>query len=204
MSESAQFDELELDLLSEMFNLGVGKAASSLSQIVKQEVKLSIPTVDFVSLEELSNFLGVEQDICSVSQRMEGSFAANSMLLFPESSSLEVVRQMLGGELSDEMIAELQQEAFSEIGNIVLNACIGAIAEMLSSDFKVALPRFQIAQALDLLRNEMVDVSDHIMLIKIEMALADSEVSGYMVFLLESKSMDALKDSLKKVLQSIG
>lgn len=204
MTESAQFDELELDLLSEMFNLGVGKAASSLSQMVKQEVKLSIPTVDFVSLEELSKFLGVEQDICSVSQRMEGSFAANSMLLFPESSSLEVVRQMLGGELSDEMIAELQQEAFSEIGNIVLNACIGAIAEMLSSDFKVALPRFQIAQALDLLRNEMVDVSDHIMLIKIEMALADSEVSGYMVFLLESKSMDALKDSLKKVLQSIG
>lgn len=204
MASITQFNELELDLLSEMFNLGVGKAASSLSQMVKQEVKLSIPTVEFVSAEDVSKLLGIEQDICSVSQKMDGSFSANSMLLFPESSSLEVVRKMLGGALSDEMVAELQQEAFSEIGNVVLNACIGSIAEMLNTDFQVALPRFQIAQTIDLLHSEMVNAGDYIMLIKIEMVLADSEIGGYMLFLLEPESMDALQDCLKRILQSIG
>ena len=35
--------ELENDLLGELFNIGVGRAANSLSQMVNQEVTLSVP-----------------------------------------------------------------------------------------------------------------------------------------------------------------
>ena len=36
-------DELELDALAEIFNLGMGLAADVLSQMVKESVRLSVP-----------------------------------------------------------------------------------------------------------------------------------------------------------------
>jgi len=66
--------------------------------------------------------------MCSVSQEMRGGFDGRSMLIFHEKNSMEVVRQLMGNNLPDEMIIEMQEEALNEIGNIVLNACIGTIA----------------------------------------------------------------------------
>ena len=38
--------ELHIDALAEVFNVGAGRAAASLSEIVGDEVKLSVPSVE--------------------------------------------------------------------------------------------------------------------------------------------------------------
>ena len=53
-----ELDELELDLLAELFNIGVGKAANSLSQMVDQEIKLSVPSIDFKTVSQMTGLLG--------------------------------------------------------------------------------------------------------------------------------------------------
>lgn len=83
MPESFELSELETDLLVELFNIGVGRAADSLSRMVNQEVHLSVPSVEFCSVEKMAEFLGGDTIICSVSQKMTASFNAKTMLLFP-------------------------------------------------------------------------------------------------------------------------
>lgn len=199
MANTPELSELEQDLLGELFNIGVGNAAASLSQMVQQEVKLSVPEVEFVTVSELANHLGKNQSICSVAQYMDGPFKARSMLLFPEESSIEVVRKMLGSHLTDEAVADLQQEALSEIGNIVLNACIGSFAQAINAEFKVDLPQFELSKPSELL-NVSGNSNDIILFIRIDLTLSESEITGYLAFLLGSLSLEQLHKILQTML----
>lgn len=202
MDKVIELSELERDLLTEMFNLGVGKAAASLSTMVKQEIKLSVPHIEFLTVTELADKLGTENAICSVSQVMSGPFSAQSMLLFPEKNSMEIVRQMLGEDLSDDTVMELQQEAFSEIGNIVLNACIGSFSDALNEEFKVDLPVFETSRSTDLF-NVAEKSQDIALFIRIDLTLSASEITGYLAFLMGTLSLEQLKDVLEKMLRNL-
>lgn len=202
MVKRIELTELELDMLTEMFNLGVGKAAASLSTMVKQEITLSVPHIEFLSVAELAHKLGSDNTICSVSQILSGPFAAQSMLLFPEENSLEIVRQLLGESLPEETIEELQQEAFSEIGNIVLNACISSFAEGLNAEFKIDLPVFELSKPLDLL-NVSENKNDTALFIRIDLTLSTSEITGYMAFLMGTLSLEQLKEVLSQMLANL-
>ena len=197
-------NELEADLLAELFNIGVGRAADSLSRMVNQEVTLSVPSVEFRSVREMADYLGGDNVICSVSQNMTGAFDARSMLLFPEENSMEVVRLLMGDHLSDELVADLQEEALNEIGNIVLNACIGSIATTLDKQFDVGLPQFESDIPMNLLSSSVSSEADGVLLIRINMDLSESNVKGYLAFLLGPASQESLQRSLKVLLEKFG
>lgn len=194
---------IEHDFLCEMFNLGVGKAASSLSKMVNQEVHLSVPIVELRTRQEMAAELGQGVPICSVTQKMSGPFSADSMLLFPADSGLNVVRAMLNTHVSDEMLAELQHEALSEIGNVVLNACIGSMANTVSSNFSVGLPSFDISEPEALLQVSDNQEDDVVLLIRIFMTLCESQVTGYLAFVLGNVSLQEMRRSLNSLLSEI-
>ena len=85
-------NELELDLLTELFNIGVGRAAGSLSKIVHQPIKVSVPIVEMVTRQEMIKSIGAKQAIVAVSQEISGPFDMNSTLIFPVQNSLEIVK----------------------------------------------------------------------------------------------------------------
>ncbi|PAJ75269.1 hypothetical protein CJF42_06370 [Pseudoalteromonas sp. NBT06-2] len=200
MSKTNLLTELEQDYLVELFNIGIGKAADSLSQIVNQEIILSVPTVEYITIDDLNKKMAEHQDICSVSQSVQGTFSANSMLLFPEESSLEIVKKMLGEGYSNETIAELHQEGFTEIGNIVLNACIGSLGQSFQEEFKVGLPSYQIGSISKVLQTQE---QENILFIRINLMLSESKVHGYLVFLLESLSFLQFKNMLNKMINGL-
>lgn len=201
-NKSFELSEMQQDLLTELFNLGIGSAANSLSQLVNQEVVLSVPSILFETQTQLTQRLGRNEDIFSVSQEMEGPFAMQSMLIFNPEDSFDVVKQMLGEHLSDETLAELQSEALSEIGNIVLNACISVIAEALGEKFLIQLPVFRDTKAAKLLNETMDHQSDLLLSILVKMELLNNEINGHLIFILNADSMSNLFKTLNSVLES--
>ena len=122
-ASSIDLSELELDALTELVNLGVSNAALSLREMVREEVILSVPKVSLVTRQAavanlgdtaISRLVGVHQDF-------EGDIKGRALLIFPEQKSIELVRAVVGGELSLEDIVELEQEALAETGNVLLN-----------------------------------------------------------------------------------
>lgn len=203
MTVRPRLTALEHDLLTEMLNVGVGRAADSLSKIVNHEVLLSVPMVEFKTRSELAAELGNESTICSIMQNLSGPFSGDSLLLFPDNSGLKVVRSMLGMELSDETLAELQQEALTEIGNIVLNACIGAIANVIDECFDVRVPIFQKSTPEELLQITDEGRDDVLLLTRICIALNESGIEGYIVFVMGSVSLAELQKILSKILGNL-
>jgi len=200
MTTKNPLSELQQDLLTELFNVGVGHAAASLSTMVKQEIKLSVPVIEFISIKELAQKLGANKAVYSVSQKMSGPFSAQSILFFPEKSSGEIVRKLLGDDLPEDSIAELQKEAFSEIGNIVLNACIGSFSNALNNELTVELPTYEFGKPEEVL--EATDnAGDTALFIKIDLTLSTSHITGYMAFLMEGKSLEKLIAVLDEMLK---
>ena len=134
--------EMELDALTELVNLGVSNAAHSLRELVREEILLSVPKVTVVSREEAIKNLG-ERDakrLVAVHQDFEGDIAGRALLIFPETKSLELVRAIVGSDLSLDEIIELEQEALAETGNIILNGCLATMANQLQRTLRISLP----------------------------------------------------------------
>ncbi len=192
--------EMQYDLLKELFNLGLGSAAHSLSQLVHQEVILSVPKILFETPEQLANRLGKNQAIFSVSQFMQGPFDMNSMLIFNPEDSFDVVKKMLDKHLSDEILTELQSEALTEIGNIVLNSCISVVGEAIGGSFHVQLPVYRETNTDQLIEETTGDGVLISVVVKIE--LKGSSINGHLVFVLNADSMSNLYKTLELIVQS--
>lgn len=187
--------ELQLDALTEVFNIGAGRAASSLSEIVGDEVKLSVPRIQLCQSSEVNaEVLSLNSPrLGAVKQHFSGPFNADAMLLFTEERALEIVRDMMGSQLSVEELAEFEQEAMCELGNIILNACLSAMADILSLTLESSLPVYSVDSSDVILRQIIVEVNQPVMMVlHIDLAIEKRHSQGYLVFLLSSSSLEEL------------
>ncbi|MBK7414799.1 MAG: chemotaxis protein CheC [Dechloromonas sp.] len=198
-------NELQRDALREIFNIGVGRAASSLSQIVNDTVLLSAPEVMLVHREDAAKvLLGSEfPQFSTVSQHFSGAFDAEAMLVFPESNALEIVRLMVGPHMSVEELSEFEQEAMCEVGNIILNACMSALADLFHLALNGTLPvhRFGDTESLSFLSG---GDSQMVLVLQVDMTISQQRVQGHILFLLSVASMQSLLDCLDTYLREQG
>lgn len=191
-----ELTELQRDALVEAFNIGVGQAAASLASIVGEEVKLSVLTLQLIPrAEALGQFsFRDSKKICAVSQRFSGAFDAQGFLIFPEEKGLEIVRRMVGETLSLQELTELEQEAMSEIGNILLNACVGTLANLFGRPLTSTLPTYYVGAPLEVLGVSPDKGGDDeaVLLMHIDLTLEQHEIQGYVAFLLNVSSITNL------------
>ena len=123
---------------------------------------------------------------------------------FMKKHNFESVEDFRGRSLpyftTHKALYEMQQEAMNEIGNIVLNACIGSISNSIGTELEVSLPVFYHDRANNILGKSVEGGSDIVLFITIDMTLKKSEVVGYMAFLLGPRSLKKLQNQLKDML----
>lgn len=197
MSEAAiKLDKLEIDALSELVNIGVGRAAASLRHMVGEEVLLSVPSAEIMQREQAWGL--IEKDsgggLVAIHQHFEGSFSGCALLVFPEVKSLELVRAVVRTDLPLEDIVDLEQEALAETGNIVLNACLATIANILKQNLKMSLPQVRRGNGATLLGDACGDVpGDLLLFLYISFTVNSQNIHGYIVMLMDLPSLATLK-----------
>ncbi len=185
--------ELQKDGIGELLNIGMGNAAESLSQMVGEEVLLSVPDIQLLPTsdveEQLSN---AKTEMSAVSQEFEGAFKGNALLLFPEDKSLELVWALLQGSVPKEEVAELEEDALSEVGNVIINACLGTLSNMLKDTINSDFPQFrrgQYIKIIDELSNK--DDKDPVMLfMHIDFKLKTKDIDGYVAIVMDVGSLE--------------
>src|SRR6187402_3599624 len=142
IADVSELSEIERDAISEIANMGVSRAAVSLRQMVGEQVLLSVPAVRIVSRATAANLVDGDNapKLVAVQQSFEGPFSGRAMLIFPQAQSLELVRSIVGEDHSLEDVIDLEQEALAETGNIILNACLATIANVLRRTMRMSLP----------------------------------------------------------------
>lgn len=201
------FNELESDLLREIFNQGMGKAAASLSLMVNDEVKMSVPELSLVSTSDISSYLAsISKDKFSgVKQAFTGDLSGSAFLIFSDTESLDLVRIILGRSLPEPQLTGLEEEALNEIANIILNAALGTVANELGGDLMIGLPKFiyKTSDNFFTFPEYLSPESEVVILVKVKMNLENESISGHVLLALDVNSSSRLKEYLDQYIQKV-
>jgi len=191
-----ELSDIEKDALAEIANMGVSRAAASLRQMVGEQVLLSVPAVNIVTRQTAAQLVerGNSPKLVAVQQSFEGPFSGRALLIFPEAQSLELVRSIVGSEHSLEDVIDLEQEALAETGNIILNACLATIANVLRRSMRMSLPSVIRGDGATLFETRPSDPDgDLVLFLYIDFTIKSRDVRGFIALLMDLPSITALK-----------
>jgi chemotaxis protein CheC len=204
--EVSALSEIEQDVIAEIANMGVSRAANSLRQMVGHEVLLSVPAVNVVTREVAVRLVerGSSSKLVAVQQSFEGPFSGKALLIFPAAQSLELVRSIVGDEHSLEDIIDLEHEALTETGNIILNACLATIANVLRQTMRMSLPAVVRGDG-----GILFDVhsgpaeEDLVLFLYIDFTVKSREIRGFIALMLDLPAIVALKEIVRDFVAGI-
>lgn len=202
-----ELSEIEQDAIAEIANQGVSRAATSLRQLVGEQVLLSVPAVNIVTRRAAAELVerGGSATLVAVQQSFEGPFSGRALLIFPQAQSLELVRSIVGPEHSLEDVIDLEEEALAETGNIILNACLATIANVLRRTMRMSLPAIIRGDG-----DALFDVqpqngrSDLVLFLFIDFTIKKHDIRGFVALLMDLPSIDRLKQLVSDFIESIG
>jgi chemotaxis protein CheC len=191
-------DELERDALTELVNIGVSRAAVSLRKMVGKQVLLSVPSVEIVPQDTAAALIGQRESADLVAVRLEfvGSFSGQALLVFPEDKSLELVRVLVSDHADAAEVASLKDEALVETGNVILNGCLGTIANLLKQSLQMSLPSVIYGDGKVLFNVVKGEKAGLVLFLYINFSVEDRNIRGYIAMIMDLPSLATLKDLL--------
>ena len=198
--------ELEHDALTEVVNIGMSRAASALRKMVGHQVLLSVPDVEIVTRQEAAILIGAREDaeMVAVEQIFSGTIAGRAMLIFPHAHSRELARAVVGEELSDEDLSDLEQEALAETGNVILNSCLATMANMLRRPLTMSIPTVNKGDASTLFREPAEkDEDERVLFLYINFSIHQRDLRGYIAMMVDMPSMQSLKELLAEFVEQV-
>ena len=204
--DASELSEIEQDALAEIANMGVSRAAASLRRMVGEQVFLSVPAVSIVTRTTASRLVerGHSTKLVAVQQSFEGPFSGRALLIFPEAQSLELVRSIVGEQHSLEDVIDLEQEALAETGNIILNACLATIANVLRRTMRMSLPSIIRGDGDTLFDVQVGGGGNLVLFLYIDFTIKNRDVRGFIALLMGLPSIAALKEIVRDFIDGIG
>ena len=109
-----------------------------------------------------------------------------------------IVRIVAGQSVPEEQLSGLERDAMTEIGNVMLNACIAALSDLLQNEFDLGTPDVNIGDGRSILRTR---IQNHLVVfLHIRFELKSSDIEGFVVFVLNTTSLETLRLCLDKML----
>jgi chemotaxis protein CheC len=184
------------DALKELLNIGFGRAAASLSQLTGHRVVLDVPAVSIHPIANLRNALGevVTDDVASVHQIFSGPVAGDALLILNHHAAGILKNLLTDGPPLPLHIDASAREVLTEVGNILLNACLGTFGNLLNVQVSFSIPHLNLDTLQGVLQSLLVNREGmrYGLLVHAGFRLRDAEVTGYLVIVLSVASLDRL------------
>ncbi len=196
----------EMDALTEVVNIGVGRAAAALSDLIGDRIVLSVPRVTFSTLNQIRKEAAephVDLDT-SVIQDFEGPTSGRAVLAFPQSSALKLGQILADLDETPEELDFDLQDVLNEVGNIVLNGVLGSLSNLLHDNLQYTVPTLSqetsLAQLVKAqLSDEPGECSDDnrpVLVADAHFNVATRNISGSLLLLFDEGGIKAITDSL--------
>jgi chemotaxis protein CheC len=191
-----QLTPVQEDALIELLNIGFGRAAASLSQLTGHRVVLEVPEVSVHSVDEVSEALErvIRTEVASVHQIFSGAVAGDALLILDQAGA-SILKELLTNEPALPLSIDASaREVITEVGNILLNACLGTFGNLLNVQVTFSIPQLNLESLgaiLESLRVHRQGVQ-YAIVVHAGFKLRDAEVRGYLVIVLSVASLDRL------------
>lgn len=191
-----QLTEQQNDALAELINIGFGRTAASLSELTGHRVRLDAPQVAIYPINELATKLAgfVPGEVATVHQIFNGPLAGDALLLLDYEGAVMLSYLLMDEQAMTQRLDASAREVLTEVGNILLNACLGVFGNLLQVQVSFSVPRLHF-ESLDAVLNTLVIGQEELrygLAVYTAFRMRDSAVRGYLVIVLGVSSLDCL------------
>jgi chemotaxis protein CheC len=201
-----QLTALQQDALVELLNIGFGRAGAALSQLTGHRVILDVPQVTVHESSNLSAVLRqvITDEVASVHQIFTGPVAGDALLILDHQGASRLKELLTDEPALPLAIDASAREVLTEVGNILLNACLGTFGNILKVQVSFSVPRLNLeslSAIVDSLRVNREGLR-YALVVHAGFRLRDDEVNGYLVIVLSVSSLDRLVRAVENWEQS--
>ncbi|MCP4537935.1 MAG: chemotaxis protein CheC [Chloroflexi bacterium] len=194
----------QVDILKELINIGVGRAASMLNTMLHSHVLLRVPLVEVLSplaLEEKQKALGKET-LATVQLAFRGPFSGTTSLVFPAESAVKLVSVLTGDELFLTDFDSIRVGTLTEIGNIVLSGVMGIIGNEIEQRIHYSVPRYVENPIQTLLAPNDLNFDATIIWVQAQFTIEQHQIDGDIILVFEVGSFDVLLAALDQRMEA--
>lgn len=134
-------NNVQMDMLKEISNIGMGHAATALSQMIGHPVQLRVPHITVTEISRVPDCLGgAEKMTVGITLQILGDARGSIMLLFPEESAHRLLGELLKEQSRALIMNEVTISTLKEVGNILASAYLSALGNMLHKTLIPSIP----------------------------------------------------------------
>ena len=188
--------ERQSDALSELINIAFSRTGAALSELTGHRVVLNPPEVSVYPTVALPGALAqfIPGDVASIHQVFAGPVAGDALLLLNHDGAVHLTDLLTDEQIPSKYLDESAREVLTEVGNILLNACLGMFGNLLHVHVSFSVPRLHL-ESLDELLESLITNKDELhyaLVIYTAFHIRDSAVNGFLVMVLSVASLDRL------------
>jgi chemotaxis protein CheC len=198
--------DLELDALREAGNMGAGRAATALSQMLGQTVSINVPKASIIRMEQLPDPLGGPNAMVAATYFQVNGDAPGRLLLLLSHEALPSLLTLLMGAppRPGEPLTAPEQSALKEVGNILCSQYLNALADLMKFPMLPSVPALAFDTVSSVMASVMADAAEeggaHALLIENQFMEAKHPIAMYLFFLPAAGSLDTMLQALARAI----
>lgn len=193
-------NEMMLDILKELGNIGSGNAATALATMISKRVDMNVPKVKILEFQDVPKILGGEETpVVGIYFEMLGEIVGNILFVLNLDSAKNLTNILFGRDDSSNDLDDMDISALSEIGNILASSYINSLSELTGLKLAVSVPSLNIDMAGAIISVTAIQfgyIADNVIFIETEFEEGNNTVTGNLFMIPEIKSFGKLLKSL--------
>ncbi len=197
-----ELNDMQLDVLREIGNIGAGNAATALATILDEKVEISLPKVRITDFDTAINALGgAETMTVGVLVNFDGE--AHGMIMFllnmEDAKGIMSILIQDDEEGQNEPLSELKLSAIKEIGNILGSSYINSISQLTGLKIHISIPYIAIDMAGALMSVPIIEfgsIGEKVMFIEEAFSAEENKLSSNIIMFAEIETLKIIMERL--------
>lgn len=197
-----ELNDMQLDVLREIGNIGAGNAATALATILDEKVEISLPRVRITDFDTAINALGgAETMTVGVLVNFDGEAHGMIMFLLNMEDAKAIMSILIQDQEEDEegQLSELKLSAIKEIGNILGSSYINSISQLTGLRIHISIPYIAIDMAGALMSVPIIEfgsIGDKVMFIEEVFSAEENNLSSNIIMFAEIETLKTIMERL--------
>lgn len=195
--------DAQIDVLTEIINIGSGRAGSMLTDLLHSQVILNIPSVRIISAESLESEVGSDQ-FSAIQLGFKGALSGKTELVFPLESADNLVDVVMGQNGEENAEADLLKTGIlMEVGNIVINGVMGSVSNMINQRIHFSVPSYVEGSIRNRLFSNYFDPRETLLLAETKFTIEEHHIDGKIIMLFKFGSFEILLSAIDTLMEKV-
>ncbi len=198
----------EMDILREVSSIAAAHGSKALSEMLGKKISLSLPNLESVHPDALSEKVSTDTPVISVQSRILNGIPGSIILILEEKSAFQLVSICYANSNKDnmEVFTEMGLSVIKEVGNVVIGSYAGALSIFLKAPVVPSIPTLINGPISEILHSVTSPYGneDTVLLIEAFFEEVERRIKGSLYFILTPTAMKEIQESCKNILKSLG